>query len=1634
MFCRFPDHPNWTQLAGLLNEKYKNGLSVRGIDGVKKIYFNDNEYKAGDKNERLRGPADFWKKEIKTGDFTEDALKDLGGEFPHVFGIDLGAFAALVKAAGGIAVLAHPVEDRNYWVKVGKYKEDTAGEKVNKLTEVFKAIAGKYPEVKDNLWGVEVYSSKHSPEEVKVFEGFAEQLRDMYGKSQFIMTIGSDAHYNNYETEKSLEMGSGKKNNLREINSAKAGIELNTMMDISGERIMPLNKEPNMLSADEIINIAVTNENLYVKLLRALKRESLLTERLNRLSEAKIGGRGFIGDIMRRIERDGDYKVKTIVLLGSFIRFPDYKDLDINVIVEGDNKKEQWSEPFVVTFADGEKLECTVFITGDKKIAEDNPWYARSIYGKAFIIYGENVFNGVRPLEAVWRAALKETLKEAETKGKRKNLHRRISALLIQYRLDHKKEDFEEAQRLWLVLKYRADWQAMQGIRKAALKEGSRISKVLQGAYTKDQATMFNLQIDSSTYHADTYVEAIADPKPKGGLYSFGRAFGNGLANLGLLSAGFRQLVQDLEPGVYNLRDLMEDNFWVGLHGGGTSARNPTGTQIGKFKKLSAIPSIDKPGEPATLEEILMVQAETLASIFPAGRGGYINKFGDDNVTFDAKEMRKFLEAHPRRQEEAVVLVKKVSFPQVVNYGAAAIDEENKLLEFVEKYTKGEALSEEARKAKLAERKLLVEGEYILMNTAIAVLGVATMVRWLKLAGHEMKYDGTFEIKEKGKAPYSKDSLMHRIMRYGGELDTFGHLFPVKAVKAEAMDIIFGESTKAFKDALDKLVKENADYSRLAVYHIKFLGLKESFLRDRMNIKDVGVIIDELIEEAEKDYITTQDSRQKEQIKTAVIALGRTRVHQMLWEVLKHPGHGSMAWVAPVDGKWLDTGMTTGEAEIILTEVIDESKGDVEARKQELEELRYVFGIEPRIGSIGGARAYASLVEAKEGSVIAEDAMQIAAHLSGKVNIGAQSEVFLMDWPGELTLSKRSVISEGAIKVKIQVRGREKEEELIMHPVWGIPDVPKDSDKHTGRSLKDWFKGLGIAAEEIWPGIKEAKKQNIMTARIFPAVSEKAVETLGKEGIDELDKEIVQALPQIWEWLQLHTMSPPEAWLKALKAGRLFSISDTYEHPSPELFQKRREQVRAALISYKSKWLVKNIHTVTQDELKDVLDLLRSYLKGFRGLKQSDVDDVIAGIEQDVQGIQQQKLKGLKKTRYVKKLKGELADVVDENDNPVVVTEAGFTHIFGWRPRTANAFILSPKGQLVIQRRVHNKAEAKKLSIFGGHVTAGQSYDEAVRREILEELSLDEFERELQGKLIVIGVEGQFQNDSPDNNEFRSLYAYILTEAEYRHILNRKDYIDSERAKRTIDEFEEWLEAQQLNKGGYGEVWSYLEIDPKALEDKKSVLIEEEYREGKITEEVGFTSDLLLPIVTGQVSLREGTPDINPMKEIGRIFNNDWESKDTKVVILLNSQHGGGKSKLSRIISRKTGFPIFSAGNKKREFADAQKMTINDFNAYLEEHEAERAEIDRIIDAAQEEAIKQGNVIIESSLGVYLARGLEGELEKRGIKSAGIFIKADLQVRAQRVREGILVRKDRSAEVSTDVEVIANDLSIRDEA
>ena len=86
---------------------------------------------------------------------------------------------------------------------------------------------------------------------------------------------------------------------------------------------------------------------------------------------------------------------------------------------------------------------------------------------------------------------------------------------------------------------------------------------------------------------------------------------------------------------------------------------------------------------------------------------------------------------------------------------------------------------------------------------------------------------------------------------------------------------------------------------------------------------------------------------------------------------------------------------------------------------------------------------------------------------------------------------------------------------------------------------------------------------------------------------------------------------------------------------------------------------------------------------------------------------------------------------------------------------------------------------------------------------------MDEIEEKLGGVLNLIGQEGQFQNDAKDNNEFRSLYIYTLTEEEYSHVNKRKEYVDSEREKRSENEFEKWIEGQQKEKSGYGEVWGY---------------------------------------------------------------------------------------------------------------------------------------------------------------------------------------------------------------------------------
>jgi len=313
-----------------------------------------------------------------------------------------------------------------------------------------------------------------------------------------------------------------------------------------------------------------------------------------------------------------------------------------------------------------------------------------------------------------------------------------------------------------------------------------------------------------------------------------------------------------------------------------------------------------------------------------------------------------------------------------------------------------------------------------------------------------------------------------------------------------------------------------------------------------------------------------------------------------------------------------------------------------------------------------------------------------------------------------------------------------------------------------------------------------------------------------------------------------------------------------------------------------SKMLVITNLEPASSEQEKALTLFRKYLEGLKtSLQKKGINlERYITIDAVINGIKEDRGKESKATKFVKKLKGELSDIVDDNDVPVEVTEAGFMHIFGLRHRTSNAFVFTPDKKLFLQRRVHNKAEAKTFSIAGGHVVHGTTYSEAATEELLQELRLDEIEEKLEGSLFLIGQEGQFQNDDAKapNNEFRSLYAYVLTEKEWVHVKKTKDKIDAERLKRTEQEFEKWIEEQQKDKEGYGEAWGYHIVDLSSIKDTENVRVVEVYSDGPQEQVVGFSRDLLLPLIKGTALLKPGTPEIKPIQEIENKLNLDKHS------------------------------------------------------------------------------------------------------------------------------------------------------------
>ncbi|MFA6281139.1 MAG: 4-alpha-glucanotransferase, partial [Candidatus Omnitrophota bacterium] len=170
--------------------------------------------------------------------------------------------------------------------------------------------------------------------------------------------------------------------------------------------------------------------------------------------------------------------------------------------------------------------------------------------------------------------------------------------------------------------------------------------------------------------------------------------------------------------------------------------------------------------------------------------------------------------------------------------------------------------------------------------------------------------------------------------------------------------------------------------------------------------------------------------------------------------------------------------------------------------------------------------------------------------------------------------------------------------------------------------------------------------------------------------------------------------------------------------------------------------------------------------------------------------------------------KSEIIDIIDDNDKVVGSIDRNVAHLLGLRHRTAMAFVVTPTGKILIQRRAPGlRLHQLYLCIFGGHVKAGQNYEQSVMEELKEELDL---EKEPQGKLSLLGYDN-YQESGITNKERRGMFTYFLTEDEYSRVIRKEQALEGEKSKKSKEDFEIWLKNEQVAKTGHGAVWGYYE-------------------------------------------------------------------------------------------------------------------------------------------------------------------------------------------------------------------------------
>lgn len=116
----------------------------------------------------------------------------------------------------------------------------------------------------------------------------------------------------------------------------------------------------------------------------------------------------------------------------------------------------------------------------------------------------------------------------------------------------------------------------------------------------------------------------------------------------------------------------------------------------------------------------------------------------------------------------------------------------------------------------------------------------------------------------------------------------------------------------------------------------------------------------------------------------------------------------------------------------------------------------------------------------------------------------------------------------------------------------------------------------------------------------------------------------------------------------------------------------------------------------------------------------------------------------------------ELLDILNENNELTGKVETREkAHEQNLWHRHVSAWIMNEKGEILLQKRAElKKRNANKWAKTGGHVETGETAEQAIVREVKEEIGIDS----PQDQVKVLGIE-----KSPDPNNKYFLYSFLFT-------------------------------------------------------------------------------------------------------------------------------------------------------------------------------------------------------------------------------------------------------------------------------